>query len=282
MPSAGTPKPQVDTSTAHPARVYDWLLGGKDNYEVDRVVGEGLSEPAKALARASARENRAFMRRTSEWLARRGVDQFLDIGTGIPTEPNLHQIVQGENPAARIVYVDNDPIVLRHAEALLCSMEEGATDYIQADVREPVALLRRVRDSGVLDFDRPIGLSLIALMHFIPDSDGPYDIVRTLLDSLAPGSHLTLSHGTFDAHPEEGKAVEKAYEKGGVVIQPRRRPEVEQFFEGLELVGQSGLVTVDRWPPPKLLPEPRGELAVSAESDGPAAVYGGVARVPVR
>ncbi len=197
--SSGTPNRQVDTSKPHPARVYDWLLGGKDHYEVDRALGEQLPE----LAKRSARQNRAFMRRASAWLAQQGVEQFLDIGTGIPTEPNLHQIVQGINPRAGIVYVDNDPIVLRHAEALMLSTPEGATHYIDADVHEPKTILRRA--GRHLDFDRPVALSLIALMHFIPNGDGPrdpYAIVGTFLDALAPGSFLTLSHGTFDFHPE--------------------------------------------------------------------------------
>src|SRR5690349_21222186 len=125
--------PPLDTSRAHPARVYDWLLGGKDNYPVDEAVGEQLPPEAKD----AARQNRAFMHRASAWLAEQGVDQFLDIGTGIPTKPNLHQIVQDITPTAKVVYTDNDPIVLRHAEALLVSGSEGVTDYIQADVRRP-------------------------------------------------------------------------------------------------------------------------------------------------
>src|SRR5882757_1420784 len=148
--TASTPKPQVDTSKPHPARVYDYLLGGKDNYQVDQEVGEKLPEEAKA----AARQNRAFMQRAAAWLAENGIDQFLDIGTGIPTEPNLHKIVKGISPRARIVYTDNDPIVLRHAEPLLISSPEGITDYIQADVREPEVILEHAR--RLLDFSRPI------------------------------------------------------------------------------------------------------------------------------
>lgn len=139
--TAGIPHPRIDTSKPHPARVYDWLLGGKDNYPVDQQVAEKLPE----AARGNAARNRAFMHRASAWLARDGIDQFLDIGTGIPTEPNLHQIVQAIRPTARIVYADNDPIVLRHAEALLVSSPEGATDYLHADAREPEAILERAR-----------------------------------------------------------------------------------------------------------------------------------------
>ncbi|CAM5464944.1 SAM-dependent methyltransferase [Streptomyces fimicarius] len=230
----------IDTGKPHPARVYDWLLGGKDNYAVDQEVGEKL--PAEA--RANAARNRAFMHRSAAWLARQGVDQFLDVGTGIPTAPNLHQIVQRITPTARIVYADNDPIVLRHAEALLVSSPEGATDYLHADVREPEAILEQARK--VLDFDRPIALSLIALMHFLRDEDDPYGITRTLVGALAPGSFLVLSHGTADQHPELREETEKAYRKGAIALRMRTRAEVEPFFEGLELVAP-GLVPAAEW-----------------------------------
>ncbi|MEV7910754.1 SAM-dependent methyltransferase [Streptomyces griseus] len=230
----------IDTSKPHPARVYDWLLGGKDNYAVDQEVGENL--PAEA--RANAARNRAFMHRSAAWLARQGVDQFLDVGTGIPTAPNLHQIVQRITPTARIVYADNDPIVLRHAEALLVSSPEGATDYLHADVREPEAILGQARK--VLDFDRPIALSLIALMHFLRDEEDPYGITRTLVGALAPGSFLVLSHGTADQHPELREETEKAYRKGAIALRMRTRAEVEPFFEGLELVAP-GLVPAAEW-----------------------------------
>ncbi|MDX5572426.1 SAM-dependent methyltransferase [Streptomyces griseus] len=230
----------IDTSKPHPARVYDWLLGGKDNYAVDQEVGEKL--PAEA--RANAARNRAFMHRSAAWLVRQGVDQFLDVGTGIPTAPNLHQIVQRITPTARIVYADNDPIVLRHAEALLVSSPEGATDYLHADVREPEAIIEQARK--VLDFDRPIALSLIALMHFLRDEEDPYGITRTLVGALAPGSFLVLSHGTADQHPELREETEKAYRKGAIALRMRTRAEVEPFFEGLELVAP-GLVPAAEW-----------------------------------
>jgi S-adenosyl methyltransferase len=186
------PSLRIDTGKAHPARVYDWLLGGKDNYPVDEAVGEQLPPEA----RDAARQNREFMHRAAAWLAGQGIDQFLDIGTGIPTEPNLHQIVQQIVPAAKVVYTDNDPIVLRHAEALLVSRPEGITDYIEADVRRPDAIVRHARH--VLDFDRPIALSLIALMHFVPDAQGAHDIVRNLVATLPSGSYLVLSHAASD------------------------------------------------------------------------------------
>ncbi|MGW7084640.1 SAM-dependent methyltransferase [Streptomyces sp. NPDC054871] len=260
--TAGAPRPTIDTSKPHPARVYDWLLGGKDNYPVDEAVGEKLPPEAKD----GARQNRAFMHRASAWLATQGVDQFLDIGTGIPTAPNLHQIVQEIVPSARVVYTDNDPIVLRHAEALLVSHPEGMTDYIQADVREPLEILGHAR--GLLDFDRPIALSLIALMHFLPDDQDPYGIVSTLLDALPSGSHLVLSHAASDIFPELAEQVTAEYAKGGIKLGFRTRAEVSRFFEGLTLV-EPGLVTAPDWFKDTARPE--------AEGSG---VYAAVARIP--
>jgi SAM-dependent methyltransferase len=233
--TAGPPKSQVDTSKPHPARIYDFLLGGKDNYPVDQALAEQLTPEAHE----GARQNRAFMHRAVGWVARSGIDQFLDIGTGIPTEPNLHQIVQEINPGARIVYTDNDPIVLRHAEALLVSSPEGLTDYVEADVRRPVEILEHARK--LLDFSRPVSLSLIALLHFVPDEDDPYGITRTLLDALAPGSCLVLSHLTGDFLTEEQNRIAE-YRSSGINLRPRTRAEVERFFEGLGLV-EPGLVT---------------------------------------
>ncbi|MEV7794675.1 SAM-dependent methyltransferase [Streptomyces sp. NPDC087512] len=255
--------PRIDTGRAHPARVYDWLLGGKDNYPVDEAVGRTL--PAEA--RAAARQNRAFMNRAVAHLAARGVDQFLDIGTGIPTEPNLHQIVQRTVPAARVVYADNDPIVLRHAEALLVSSHEGATDYIQGDVREPEQIVRRARE--VLDFDRPIALSLIALMHFVPDEQDAHGIVRGLVGTLPPGSHLVLSHAALDLFPELAEQVIAQYARAGIRLGFRTRPQVERFFDGLELL-PPGLVTATEW-------YGAGQEAPAPEESG---IYAGVARVP--
>ncbi|WP_405403708.1 SAM-dependent methyltransferase [Streptomyces sp. NBC_01104] len=240
--TAGIPEsqPPIDTSRPHPARVYDWFLGGKENYPADQEFGRTLPKET----RGNAARNRAFMHRASAWLARDGVDQFLDIGTGIPTEPNLHQIVQAVTPTARVVYADNDPIVLRHAETLLVSTPEGATHYLHADVRQPEAILERARN--LLDFDRPIALSLIALMHFLPDDQDPYGITRTLVDALPPGSYLVLSHGTADQHPELRKETEAAYRKGAIALRMRTHAEVAQFFAGLDLV-EPGLVPATEW-----------------------------------
>ncbi|WP_316311259.1 SAM-dependent methyltransferase, partial [Clavibacter michiganensis] len=168
--------------------IYDYILGGKDYYPADREAGDAMARDWPALP-VHTRANRDWMNRAVRWLAEEaGIRQFLDIGTGIPTEPNLHQIVQAISPAARIVYADNDPIVLRHAEALLTGTPEGVTDFLHADVRQPATILERARE--VLDFDRPIALSLIALLHFLPDDEDPYRVVSTLVDTLPRGSYL--------------------------------------------------------------------------------------------
>jgi len=261
MTTNSQPSLPIDTSRAHPARVYDWLLGGKDNYPVDEAVGEQLPPQA----RDAARQNRQFMHRAAAWLASQGVDQFLDVGTGIPTEPNLHQIVQNIVPSAKVVYTDNDPIVLRHAEALLVSRPEGVTDYIAADVREPQDIVRHARH--VLDFDRPIALSLIALMHFITDEQDAHGIARALVDTLPPGSFLVLSHAASDLFPELAEQVTAEYAKGGIQLAFRTRPEVERFFDDLDLV-PPGLVTATEWGAADRMPTP--------EDSG---IYAGVARL---
>ncbi|MEU9337695.1 SAM-dependent methyltransferase [Streptomyces sp. NPDC048290] len=259
--TAEIPSPRIDTSRPHPARVYDWLLGGKDNYPVDEAVGAKLPPEA----RDAARQNREFMHRAVAWLAAEGVDQFLDIGTGIPTEPNLHQIVQGVRPDARVVYTDNDPIVLRHAEALLVSRPEGATDYVQADVRRPDEILEHAR--GVLDFDRPIALSLIALMHFINDDQDPYGIVGNLIGALPSGSWLVLSHASSDLFPELSDQVTAEYARGGIKLGFRDRAQVTRFYDGLELA-EPGLVTATEW------------FQGTPPTSEPSGIYAGVARIP--
>ncbi|WP_329377693.1 SAM-dependent methyltransferase [Streptomyces sp. NBC_01716] len=239
--TSGTPKPQIDTSKPHSARVYDYYLGGKDNYPVDRELAEKLAKGAQR----GAQINREFMHRAVAWAARSGIDQFLDIGTGIPTEPNLHQIVQKIVPAARIVYADNDPIVLRHAEALLVSTPEGATGYLHTDVRQPREVLEHA--GGSLDFGRPVALSLVAVLHFLGDDDDPYGVTRTLVDALPSGSLLIISHGTADfLDPEQAKKITGTYRSGGITLRPRTRAEVERFFDGLDLV-EPGLVRAPEW-----------------------------------
>jgi hypothetical protein len=268
--SAPGPEPTtIDTSRPHPARVYDYILGGKNNYPVDEQLAVQVLDIDPGV-RDSARINRLFMHRATEWLARAGTRQFLDIGTGIPTEPNLHQVAQRIAPDSRVVYTDNDPIVLRHAEALLRSTPEGATHYLEADVREPGKIIELATE--VLDLSRPVALSLISLMHFIPDEDGAYDLVHGLMDALAPGSHLVFSHATSDGSEEEAQRVVALYREGGVTLRPRTRAEVARFFHGLEPVGPAP-VLVSHW-------QPDAEEEELAPDSPPVTVYAGLARKP--
>lgn len=231
---------------AHPARLYDHYLGGKDNYEVDRQAALQVAE-VFPYAGWMARANRDFMNRAVDYLARSaGIRQFLDIGTGIPTEPNLHQVAQDIAPESRVAYVDNDPIVLAHARALMNGTPEGHTDYIHADFTDPDSILSELRLCEPLDLTQPVALSLIALLHFISDKHRPYEIVRRLLDELAPGSYLVMSHATADFDPDSIAGAVRVYRENGMDPQVRSRTEFEQFFEGMELV-EPGVVVPHRW-----------------------------------
>ncbi|MFI6011126.1 SAM-dependent methyltransferase [Streptomyces sp. NPDC051243] len=256
--------PRIDTSRPHPARVYDWFLGGKDNYPVDEELGRQITA-LQGDAPRHARANRRFMERATRAVVREtGIRQFLDIGSGIPTEPNLHQIAQSVVPDARVLYVDNDPIVLAHAKALLHGTAEGATEYVRADAREPERILERA--ASVLDLDRPVALSLIALLHFIADSDGAHDLVDTLVGALAPGSCLVLSAMTADFDPENVHRGIAAYTASGVTLVARSHAETGRFFKGLELL-EPGIVSLSDWRP--------GEGG-NREEAGPVSLYGGV------
>jgi O-methyltransferase involved in polyketide biosynthesis len=258
---------KLDTSKPHPARTYDWFLGGKDNYPVDEELGRKMLalDPRTPVM---AKVNRAFMHRATRWAAENGVRQFLDIGTGIPTEPNLHQVAQRIAPDARVVYCDNDPIVLAHAAALLRGTPEGATEYVQADVREPDTIVERAKE--VLDFSRPVALSLVALLHFVPDEDGAYELVDRLMSHLPSGSYLTVSHATPDFTPEKSKEAVETYRAGGINLALRSRDEVARFFRNLELVEPGVSLLVD-WHPE--LGEP-----VPGQDDDVVPGYGAVGR----
>ncbi|MFJ1456205.1 SAM-dependent methyltransferase [Nocardia sp. N2S4-5] len=228
----------------HIARMYDYYLGGKDHYQVDAEAAEKVLE-ALPEVRVAAQANRGFIHRATRYLAgEAGVRQFLDIGTGIPTEPNLHQIAQEQAPDARVVYVDNDPIVLAHARALMVGTREGRTDYIQADATEPEAILAAA--ARTLDFSQPVGLSLIALLNFVP---GAYEVTATLVDALAPGSYLAMTHLTADFDPEGVGATVKVYTERGLYCHPRDKAEIGRFFDGMELV-EPGVVPIHRWRAP--------------------------------
>ncbi|HEX5201004.1 SAM-dependent methyltransferase [Paractinoplanes rhizophilus] len=262
----------LHTDRPHPARVYDYLLGGKDNFAADREAAQqGLR--ANPDSRIPPRENRLFLRRAVRFLAEQGIDQFLDIGTGIPSPPNVHHVAQEINPAARIVYVDNDPIVLVHARALLTSDPRGRTDYIDADLRDVDSILGSPVLRDTLDLNRPVGLLLIAILHFIGDDDDPGAIVERLLAGLPSGSYLALSHLTGDFRPEAWEKIAEVYRKQGVTMQVRSRPEVERFFAGLDVV-DPGLQVLPAWRPDL------GEPTVPPPSDAQVSVYGAVARKP--
>ena len=268
----GHPPVDLHTGQPHPARVYDYLLGGKDNFAADRAAAEaGLK--ANPNSRIPPRENRAFLGRVVRYLAgEAGISQFLDIGTGIPTSPNVHEVAQEIEPRARIVYVDNDPIVLTQARALLTTGPKGRTAYIDADLRDIEAILGSADLRRTLDLSQPVGLLLIAVMHFIPDEDDPWALAARLLAALPSGSYLALSHLTGDFDPAAWAGVVAVYRRSGVTMQVRRKPDVERFFAGLDLIGP-GVVSLPHWrPDPSDIGRPPSDAAVS--------VYGGVARKP--
>ncbi|MEU2743431.1 SAM-dependent methyltransferase [Streptomyces sp. NPDC007095] len=245
---------RIDTTKAHPARVYDVFLGGKDNYPVDRSAAAAaiVANPRGYL---DVRHNRDFLRRAVTTLTREsGIRQFLDIGTGLPTQENVHQIAQRITPESRVVYVDNDPVVLAHARALLTSGPEGQTDYIDADLEEPARILEGA--AKTLDFEQPIALVLVAILHFIEDEQA-YPIVRELVEALPSGSRLVLSHLTEDLNAENIRAVQRTFTERGFTFVLRSRAEVERFFteNGLE-VEEPGVVPVHRWRPDGAAPLP--------------------------
>jgi hypothetical protein len=244
--------PDIDTSVAHQARVYDYLLGGKDNFAADREVGEKVlqSYPDAAIG---ARANRAFLGRVVRFLAgEAGIRQFLDIGTGIPSANNTHEVAQGVAPESRIVYVDNDPIVLAHARALLTSAPEGQTAYLDADANDPDTILARV--AGTLDFSQPVAITLLAILHVIDD---PYALTSRLVDAMAPGSYLTISVPASDVQPGAGAAAARPVNEGipGITMNLFSRAEATRFFDGLELL-EPGIVPANYWRPGPGGPEP--------------------------
>jgi hypothetical protein len=254
-----------DTGVPHPARIYDVWLGGKDNYAADRAAAEAGIRAFPATVQ-SVRANRAFLARAVQYLVKdAGIRQFLDIGTGLPSADNTHEVAQAIAPEARVVYVDNDPIVLAHARALLAGAAPGTTAYIEADIREPEGILSRAAE--VLDFTQPVAVLLIAVMHFIEDGDDPYRITRALTGGVPTGSYLALSHLAKDIFPEEMAAFVRAVnEQAAEKAVLRDRGEVVRFFAGLDLI-EPGVVQISKW-------HPRSEFEESA----PAALWGGIAR----
>jgi YbgC/YbaW family acyl-CoA thioester hydrolase len=255
----------IDTSVAHPARVYDYWLGGTNNFPADREAAERVLAATPGL-RFRVRANRAFLARAVRYLAgEAGIGQFLDIGTGIPSADNTHQVAQAVAPDARVVYADNDPIVLTHARALLAGDPRGATQYVAGDLRDPAPILAAAAQT--LDLGQPAALMLLGVLHLIQDDEDPYRIVAGLMDALAPGSYLVLSHPASDIHPGQAEAQRRYNELVATPQTLRSRAEVSRFFDGLDLV-PPGLVYVHDW-----RPGPQ-----DAAPPGTASAYGGVAR----
>jgi SAM-dependent methyltransferase len=243
--------PVIDTSKAHSARVYDYYLGGKDNYAADRETGEKAMQSWRAV-RTAVRENRAFLGRAVRFLAgEAGIRQFLDIGTGLPSADNVHEVAQRVAPQSRVVYVDNDPIVLAHARALLAGTAEGRTEYIESDLREPGKILASSAVRETLDLSQPVALMLVAILHFLTEADNPAEVVATLLDALPPGSYLVASHVTPEHDPVGVGGLVRAYQQGGIPAQVRTAAEFTALaFSGLDLI-EPGVVLVSQWRRPE-------------------------------
>ncbi len=242
-----SPAPLIDTTVSHSARVWNYWLGGKDNYLVDRIAGDKVAEMYPDIV-LLARAARGFLTRAVRYLAdEAGIRQFLDIGTGLPTASNTHQVAQAIAPDSRIVYVDNDPLVLAHARALLTSSPEGACDYIDADLRDPGTILAET--SRTLDFTQPVAITLIAILHHITDYDEARSIVNRLMQAVPSGSYLVVSHSTnviYGARSDEAVGRWNKFGKPPVIL---RSPEqIAGFLDGLEVL-EPGLVSTPRWRP---------------------------------
>jgi hypothetical protein len=237
----------LDTSQAHIARVYDYWLGGKDNFAADRAAGDAVIQAYPGVI-ATVRANRALLARMVRYLAgEAGIAQFLDIGTGIPSANNTHEVAQSVMPSARVVYVDNDPIVLVHARALLVSSPMGATSYLEADIRDPGPILDQA--AHLLDFSQPVAVMLMGVMHLISDEDDPSGIVASLMRAVSPGSYLAMSHPAADIDPDAmANAQQRQNQTQAEQVTFRRRDEIERFFDGLEMV-EPGLVRAPEWRP---------------------------------
>jgi len=266
IPAEEQGRPAFDSSVAHQARIYNYWLGGKDNFAADREAAEQAIAAYPGVA-TGARANRQFLARAVRHLAAdAGIRQFLDLGTGIPTANNTHEVAQAAAPASRVVYVDYDPIVLAHARALLASHGEGLVDYLDADLRDAGAILEQA--SRTLDFSQPVAVMLIAVLHAIGDDDDPYQIVAKLMDAVPPGSYLALSHVASDIDPEQiGEATARLNQLSRQHFTLRDHAQVLRFFDGLELL-EPGVIRVENWRSSEL------------ETRYRSAMWGGVGRKP--
>ncbi|MFI9461332.1 SAM-dependent methyltransferase [Streptomyces xiamenensis] len=234
------------TDQPHAARMYDYLLGGKDHYTVDGEAAE-KALTAFPLLRTAARENRKFLGRAVQYLVREtGIRQFIDLGSGLPTAENVHQVAQRHDPTSHVVYVDNDPIVLVYGSAMLA--QDQRTAVIQGDARDPRAVLDHPRTRELIDFSEPVGVLAVAVLHFVGDEEKPESIVRTLRDAVPSGSHFILSHATADIAPEAAMGVQRAYRAQGVPLTLRDKARFTEFFEGLEII-EPGVQVVSDWRP---------------------------------
>ncbi|MEB3366152.1 SAM-dependent methyltransferase [Saccharopolyspora mangrovi] len=257
---------EIDVNTPQSARIWNYWLGGKDHYAVDREAGDAVIAYIPDIPEG-ARAERAFLVRAVRHLVQvEGLRQFLDIGTGLPTANNTHEVAQRLAPESRIVYVDNDPIVLTHARALLTSSAEGTTDYLEADLRRPQEILDAARRT--LDFSQPIGLMLLGVVNHLMDDDEAYPVVRELVDAMPPGSFLVLTHSTAEVHGEPMlRAMRETTERGGTPIRARTAAEIEGLFAGATLL-EPGVVTCSQWRPD-----------VTGETPKPVYLFGGVGRI---
>ncbi|TQM68565.1 S-adenosyl methyltransferase [Actinomadura hallensis] len=271
----GDHAPSVDlrTDVPHSARMYDYYLGGKDNFAADREAAEKVLQIFPDVA-VGARANRRFLGRAVRFAAGMGIRQYVDIGTGIPTAENTHEVAQSVASDSRVVYVDNDPIVLTHARALLAGTPEGRTAYLDADFRDHERILSAPETSALIDFKQPVALLTVALLHFIPDADDPGAILEHYKAAMPPGSVMIFSHATTDLvdDSEESRAVVRAYTGAGVGLTPRSRDRITEFFAGWDLV-EPGVVPVTEW-------RPDGNPDDAALKASQAGAFGGVAIKP--
>jgi hypothetical protein len=238
--------PDVDVERPNVARVYDALLGGSHNFAVDRDMASAFAA-INPVVRDAARANRAFLGRAVRFLVDAGIRQFLDIGSGVPTSGNVHEIAQAAAPESHVVYVDTDPVAIAHSRSILTGNDQAA--IVQADLREPDVILALPEVNRLIDFDRPVALLLVAVLHFITDEEKPGDLVRRLADALVPGSYLTISHGTVDGPSAQlAEAVEKLYSRASAPGRMRDHAAVTAFFDGFEFV-EPGLVHIPLWRP---------------------------------
>jgi S-adenosyl methyltransferase len=262
---------RIDASVPNAARVYDYFLGGKDNFSADRGLAQKILDVLPDTA-AVCRENRQFLQRAVRFLAAEaGIRQFLDVGTGLPTMGNVHEIAQEAAPGARVAYVDYDPVVLSHARALLAKGKDVAV--VEGDLRSPEAIMADERVRQLIDFSQPVAVLVVAVLHFVADADRPYDAVRTLVDAIPQGSYLVLTHSTPDDVADDvTEAMKDVYSNASAQVAPRKFEDVARFFDGLELI-EPGLVNVTLWRPAPGSSQP-------SRPAGRSLIYGGVALKP--